>query len=301
VLIAIFANNILPPLLVMAVGYVLERAIGVDARSLSRVALYVFTPALIFGSLVESEVPGSEFGRIALFVVLFMLLMWGVGLVVARLLHFDQKQRNAFLLATLFSNCGNYGLAVVLFAFGEAGLQRGLAYFLVSAILTHTFAAYFASRGTSSLRASLRNVLRLPLIYAVAVALLLRLLQVTLPDFLMRAVNMPRAGAIPLLQLLLGVQLARISRRLDLRFVGTAASVQLLASAAVAFGLSAVLGLQGLTRQVTIVEASMPAAVTILALSLEFGTSPEEVGGVVFLSTVLSPLTLTAVLALVQH
>ena len=298
-LLSIFVNNILPPLLVMAAGFVLERALGVDPKALSRLALYVFTPALIFGSLVNSQIGGSEFGQIALFVVLFMFIMWGIGLITSRILRFDSRQTNAFLLATLFSNCGNYGLAVVLFAFGQAGLERALAYFVVSSLLTHTFAAYFASRGSFSMRQSLRNVFKLPLIYAVAVAMIVRLLGKP-PEFVMRAVSMPQAGAIPLMQILLGVQLARISRKLDLRFVGSAATVQLVGSAIMAFALAAVMGLQGITRQTLITEASMPAAVSILALSIEFGSNPEEVGGVVFLSTLLSPLTLTVVLGLLK-
>jgi len=299
VLLSIFVNNILPPLLVMAAGFVLERALGVDPKALSRLALYVFTPALIFGSLVNSQIGGSEFGQIALFVVLFMFIMWGIGLITSRILRFDSRQTNAFLLATLFSNCGNYGLAVVLFAFGQAGLERALAYFVVSSLLTHTFAAYFASRGSFTMRQSLRNVFKLPLIYAVAIAMIVRLIGKP-PEFLMRAVSMPQAGAIPLMQILLGVQLARISRKLDLRFVGSAATVQLVGSAIMAFALAAVMGLQGITRQTLITEASMPAAVSILALSIEFGSNPEEVGGVVFLSTLLSPLTLTVVLGLLK-
>jgi len=298
VLLNIFVQNILPPLLVMAAGYLLERLVGVDPRALSRVALYVFTPALIFGSLVESKIGGNEFGQIALFVVTFMALMWVLGWLLTRALRFDEAQTNAFFLATLFSNCGNYGLAVVLFAFGQQGLERGLAYFVMSALLTHTFAAYFASRGKFSVGQSIRNVFRLPLVYALTIALAVRLLGLTVPDFILRAIDMPRAGAIPLLQLLLGVQLARISRRLNLRFVGSAAAVQLVGSPLVAFGLAALLGLHGLTRSASILEASMPAAVSTLALSIEFGSNPEEIGGVVFLSTLLSPLTLTLVLAL---
>lgn len=297
---SIFLHNILPPLLVLAAGFALERALGVDARALSRVALYIFVPALIFNSLVQSEVAGGEFTRIALFVVAAMGIMWALGLAIGRLLGFDGSQINAFLLATLFGNCGNYGLAVVLFAFGQAGLERGLAYFVVSAVLTHTFAAYFASRGRYSVRRSIGNVLRLPLIYAAALALLVRATGLHLPDFLTRALSLPQAGAIPLMQILLGVQLARISQRIDLRFVGVATFVKLVGGAALAFGLAPLMGLRGLAHDVSVVETSMPTAVTTLALSLEFGTSAEEVGGVVFLSTLLSPLTLTAVLALLR-
>lgn len=285
----------------VAVGFALERAIGVDPRTLSRVALYVFTPSLVFGSLVESKIGGGEFGKIALFVVVFTAVMWAIGLAVARLLRFDERRTNSFLLATLFGNCGNYGLAVVLFAFGQQGLERGLAYFVVSSLMTNTLAAYFASRSTFSAGKSIRNVLGLPLVYALAIALVIRGLGVKVPAPLMAAVSLPRAGAIPLMQLLLGVQLARISRRLDVRFVGSAAALQLVGSAAVALGLTTLLGLHGLTRNVTVVEASMPTAVSTLALSIEFGSNPEEVGGAVLLSTLASPITLTLLLALLTR
>jgi malate permease and related proteins len=299
-LLSLFANDILPPLLVMAAGFVLERLVGIDPKAISRVALYILTPCLIFSSLMESKVGGGEFGQIALFVVTFTVLLWAVDWAVARLMRFDQKQTNAFMLATLFSNCGNYGLAVILFAFGQQGLERGLAYFVVSAILTHTLAAYFASRGNYSVKQSILNVFRLPLVYAVSLGLVLRLVGVSVPEPIMRAINLPRTAAIPMMQLLLGIQLARISKKLDLRFVGVSAAVGLVGSAALAFGLTHLLGMTGLTRGVSILEASMPTAVSTLALSIEFGSNPEDVGSVVFLTTLLSPITLTFVLALVK-
>ncbi|MCL6432561.1 MAG: AEC family transporter [Anaerolineae bacterium] len=299
-MLAIFLNNVLPPLLVIAAGFALDRALGVDARSLSRVALYILLPALIFATLIQSEVGGDELARIGLFVVAVTALMWACGLGVARLLGLDDRLTHAFLLATLFGNSGNYGLAVVLSAFGQAGLELGLVYFVASSLLTHTFGAYLASRGRYSMRQSVRNVLRLPLIYAIAAALVLRASGLRPPEPVLRALSLPQAGALPVMQILLGVQLARISHRLDLRFVGTATLVKLAGAAALSFALAALLGLRGLARSVSILETSMPTAVTTLVLSTEFGTRAEEVGGVVLLSTLLSPLALTAVLALLQ-
>jgi len=297
---AIFLDSLLPPLLIVGAGFALERTLGVDARSLSRVALYVFMPALIFVTLLQSQVGGAEFAQIGLFVVAATAAMWGFGLGISRLLGLDGTQTHAFLLAILFGNCGNYGLAVVLSAFGQAGLERGLVYFVVSSLLTQTFGAYLASRGRYSVRQSVRNVLRLPLIYAMVAAFAVRASGLRMPNPLLSALSLPRAGAIPLMQVLLGVQLARVSQRLDLRFVGTATLVKLAGAAALSFALAALLGLRGLARSVSILETSMPTAVTTLVLSTEFGTRAEEVGGVVLLSTLLSPLTLTAVLALLQ-
>ena len=297
-LLNVFANNILPPLLIVAAGFVLERTMGVDPRSLTRVTVYVFMPALIIGSLIDTKVAAGEFAQIALFVILYTGSMWGMGQVVTRLLRFDRRLSNAFLLSTLFGNCGNLGLAVVLFACGPEGLERALAFFVVSSLLTHTLAAYFASRGTASIGQSIANVFKLPMIYAAALALAVRVLGLGVPAALMRTIDLPRAGAIPLMQLLLGVQLAGTSRRLNLRFVGSATAVQQIAGPLIAVALGAAMGLGGLTRSVCIVQAGMPSAVNALIYAIQFGSHPEEVGGVVFCSTLSSAVTLTVLVAL---
>jgi predicted permease len=105
-------------------------------------------------------------------------------------------------------------------------------------------------------------------------------------------------GAIPVAQLLLGAQLARISRHVDLRFVGTAAAMRLLGAPALGLVLSAAMGMGGLARCVSVVQAGMPTAINTVAISIEFGSDLQEVGGVVFVSTLASAVTLTGLLAL---
>jgi len=61
--------------------------------------------------------------------------------------------------------------------------------------------------------------------------------------------------------------------------------------------LAAVTGLSGDTRRACVLEASMPTAVTSVILALEFDVLPEFVTGAIFLSTVLSPLSLTLLIA----
>ncbi len=299
-LLGIFANNLLPPLLIVAAGYLLDKVLGLDLRTLSRAAVYVFLPALAVGSLLEAQLPAGEAGQIAAFELALTAVMWLVGWGVARLLRLEQRQTNLFLLATLFANCGNYGLAVVLYAFGQEGLERGLVYFVVNSLLINTLAVFLASRGVYGVRRSAANVFRLPLVYAVLVALAIRALGITVPAPLMRAIELPRQGAIPLAQFLLGAQLARISRGVNLRFVGAATAFRLLGGAAMGLALSLAMGMGGLARAVSVVQAGMPTAASTLVLSVEFGSDSEEVGGVVFASTVASAATLTLLLALLQ-
>jgi predicted permease len=65
--------------------------------------------------------------------------------------------------------------------------------------------------------------------------------------------------------------------------------------------LTAVTGLQGVARQGNIVEGSMPAAVTTTVLATEYGLDTSLVTAIVFVGTILSPLTLTPLLVFLRR
>ena len=73
--------------------------------------------------------------------------------------------------------------------------------------------------------------------------------------------------------------------------------MRLLVSPAIAVLLAIPFGLSGVARSVGILEASMPAAVVTTVLATEFDVEPEFMTAVVFTTTILSPLTLTPILA----
>jgi predicted permease len=97
--------------------------------------------------------------------------------------------------------------------------------------------------------------------------------------------------------LVLGMQLERATMPDRPLAVGLAVVLSLLAAPLVALGLAALLGLSGPARQAGVILASMPVAVVTTILALEFEIAPEFVTNAVFISTLLSPLTLTPLIA----
>jgi predicted permease len=73
--------------------------------------------------------------------------------------------------------------------------------------------------------------------------------------------------------------------------------LSLIVAPLVALGLTSVLGLSGPARQAGVILASMPVAVVTTILALEFEIAPSFVTSAVFVSTLLSPLTLTPLIA----
>jgi malate permease and related proteins len=296
----LFVNNILPSFIAIGLGVILARTMAVDLRPISRMALYVLTPCLVFSALIKSEVAGGEVTRVLVFLILVTagigVLSWGV----ARMLGLNQVRENALLLSTMFSNAGNMGLSVLLFAFGQGGMDAGLIYYVGSALLNHTVAAYLASRGKNSIRDSVLNMLKLPSLYAAVAALVLREVGIATPDFLAKPVALVGNAAVPVLLLLLGMQLARTRIRGDLTLIGLATLIKLVVTPMVGIALAIPLGLTGLTRAVCVTEASMPTAVTTIMMSIEFEADPDFVTSVVFLSTLLSAITLTLTFAILR-
>jgi predicted permease len=226
--------------------------------------------------------------------------MWLVSWLTTRALRLNQRQTSGFILSTIFNNAGNYGLPVLLFAFGQAGLERGLLYFVASSFLTNTLGVFIASRGRAGVRASLRAVAGVPVFYAVLLALAFNLAHIALPEPLLKPIKLLADASVPTLELVLGMQLARTTLQRDLRSVCVASFVALVVSAGMAFLLAAVWGLQGLSRQVCIVETAMPTAVMTTVLATEFDAEPGFVTSTVLLTTLGSVVTVTLLLGILM-
>jgi hypothetical protein len=238
-----------------------------------------------------------QFGRTALFAVLVAASMGLVSRVAAAPLRLSRPELSAFLLVVMFSNSGNYGLPVVLFAFGAEALAHASVFFITGSVLTYTIGVFLAAAGRRSARQALGGILRVPAIYAMAAAAILLISGAHLPVAVARPIGLLSDAALPMMVLVLGMQLERATIPERPGVVTAAVALSLLVAPIVALGLAAFLGVAGPARQAGVVLASMPAAVVTTILALEFEVAPAFVTSVVFASTLLSPLTLTPLIA----
>lgn len=296
----ILINIITPIVLVAGVGYLLAKRIGLEARPLSRTMLYFFTPALVFTSIYKANL-NAEYISIAVFAVAITGIMVVVSWGLARLMRYDRLTSAAFMLGVIFVNAGNYGLPLILFAFGEEGLARAAFYFTMSAIFTQTLGIFVAASGHASARDAFLNVFKLPLVYAVALGLVFNLAHITLPEFLMKSVNLAKDGAVPVMLVILGIELARVTLEDNhLPVIGLATFAKLVIVPLLSFPLAALMGMTGVTRAVCIIESSMPTAVMASIVAVEFDARPKIVTGIIFASTLASIVTLTILLGILR-
>ena len=296
----ILADDILPIFLVAAAGFLLARHLHVDVKSVSRVTFNALAPCLVFTQLVTSRVGAGEFGRIVAFTVLLVACIGAAARLVAIPFRLDRPHLMAFLIVVMFSNAGNYGLSVVLFAFGPEVLSRAVVYFATSALLVYSVGSVLASSGRGSAGSALLGLVRVPALWGVLAAALVIWSGVTLPTSVFRPVELLGSAAIPVMLLVLGMQFEKGAWPERPGLVAAAAGLAIVGSPLIGFGLAPLLGIEGITRQAVLVEAAMPSAVITTILALEFDVAPRFVTSVVVVTTLASSVTVSLLIALLK-
>lgn len=300
-LLEIFANDLLPVFAIAGAGFLLARFAGVQVHGVSRLTLHVLAPALVFNVLVTSTLDAAQSSRMAL----FYLLVAASAAMMARLaavpLKLDRRMLSAFMLVVVCSNSGNYGLPVALLAFGREALAFASVYFVCSAIFSYTGGVLLAASGQRSIRDAVAGLFRVPAFYGAMAALLTMSLGIAVPAIVMRPIGMLSDAALPLMILVLGMQIERATMPERPMVVAAAVVVSLVLTPLAAIGWAHVVGLRGAALQAGVLQSSMPTAVMTTILALEFDALPQFVTSVVCIATLLSPLTVTLLIAYLQR
>lgn len=297
-LLRLFIDNLLPAFLAAGAGSLIAWRLKVPVLPLSKVALYLFSPCLIFKLIMAQPADPGPLLRMTGFVVTTLPIVGLLGWLVARVLRLSRSMTAAFVLVVLLPNAGNLGLAVNLFAFGEEGLAQAGLFFIASALWSYSAGMMVAAMGKGGVRESALSLLKVPALWAALVAALFLGFGWQLPTPAHRTVDMLADACIPLFLVILGMQLVGVNWRKSRGPVLAATALRLVAGAAVAFFMTSVWHLEGAARQAAVFQAAMPTAVITSVLASEHDGETEFVSAVILATTVLSPFTLTPLMAL---
>ena len=290
--------------IVIAAGFFLHKSVPTETQSLSNMILNIFTPCLVFTSIVSSSFESKEWWQISLTAVTSILILVLLSWIIAKALHLSKELAATFVLTTSFVNAGNYGLPLTLFAFGESGLALAVIFYVVSNILTLTLGVFVASQGRYSLKQSITNIVRLPIIYATLAAAVVKISGSSVPHPVFQGLGLMSQAAVPCMLIVLGIELAhsdfRQSSVEEWKFLGLTSVIKLLLPILVVALFSQWIGLVGLARSVALVQASMPTAVFVVIVSLKYGANSRFATNAVVMSTLVSIVTLTLLLSILR-
>ena len=295
-LLNIFANNLLPILLLSGAGFALGRVLNLDSRPLGRVIFFILSPVLIFNLLTSSKLVVGTIVLLMGYAASVMGLTAGIAYVLGRFFHLERPLLTVVVLTSLFSNNGNYGLPLISFAFGQEALAYASIYFVTNSVMLYTIGVLIASLGHLRLKEALLGLLKVPAIYAVILAVIFIRTGWVLPVPIQRTVTLAAGGAVPAMIILLGLELQKVEWTHNVRALSIPVICRLLIGPVIGLLLAALFGLKDTNRKAGITQAGMPSAVMTTILANEYKLDTSLVTAIIFVSTILSPLTLTPLL-----
>ena len=279
---------ITPVLLCVAIGYGWTR-LGrpFDPAFATTLVSAIGAPCLIFSALTGAQISTAALGKLAVAGLSCYAGMAILGMIILRLARLPA---HSYLPALMFPNGGNVGLPLCLLAFGNEGLALGIAWFAIGALGQFTIGISIAA-GSFSPRALARQ----PLVYALVIALLFILTGTKPPEFVARTTEILGGMLIPLMLLSLGASLATLTIGRPGRAFALSL-VRLLGGFAVGLVVTWIFGLTGAARGVMLIQSSMPVAIFNYLFALRYEREPGDIAGMIVITTLLSFLTLPALL-----
>ena len=279
-LFSILIDVVGPVFLVALVGFVWARSgAAFDPRFVSMLVTTVGTPCLVIDNLTKAGLSLGVLGQIALACVLCHAIALAFGYVFVRAMG---ESPTVFLPALAFPNSGNMGLPLALFAFGDTGLALAIAFYATASLMQFTVGQSIAAGGMNP-----GALLRMPLIWALVIAITLAVTGLQLPSMPARAVHIMAGLMVPLMLMSLGYSLASL-KMASMQRATIFSIARLVGGFAVGWAVAMMLGLEGAARGVVVAQSAMPAAVFNYMFAERYNNRPEEVAGVVVVSTILS-------------
>jgi malonate transporter len=302
---------VLPVFGLVLCGWVAGRMRLVGAESsdaLNQFVYYFALPAMLFAAVARGSLEQIFNLPFLCGVVVATLACAGAGFAVSAWLQGGTPQEHSLrALNASFSNTGYLGIPLVTVAYGpEAALPAAMATVATNVLLfsaSLTLLELFARRESAGggIAQALIGTARSPLIWPIALAIVLVAAKLTLPAPVMRFADLLAAAAGPGALFALGLFVSRQSMREGMTAAWPGVALKLLLhpliAAAIFYG---VLAVDPLWAKVAVVGASLPLGATAFVLAQRYKLLEVETSCSAVLSTALSVLTVSIVMSMLE-
>lgn len=312
----IFTRVVLPILVIVGLGVLIQRFWPMHVPTLSRLNIYLFVPTFLFMRVYESTLTGHQILGVVLGVLVPTAAL-GVPLwIILRRYQASGSAISALVVGGLIYNAGNFGLPLAeLLYYSQRILFPGMQsqtdgpavqalIVMMSNLLVWGGGYVIISLAHGGSVRQAMGYFRLPMIYVIITAFLLRWIknsffqgQEMLPVWLLYPLRQISLGLVPIALVTLGAQLAQRARWPDWRLLGPTVLLKLFGLPAVTAAAVWLMGLWPWPGAQLVIAAAAPTAINTLLLTLELQGDADTAADCVFWTTLLSPLSITAVLA----
>lgn len=294
----ILKDILLPILVIMFLGFWMQKKFQLNVQTLARLNIYFLVPAFIFVKLYSTTISVSLFGNILLFFILYIVILYIISHFIGNMLQLGKGEKTTFSNSIMFFNSGNYGVPVNDLVF------RGDPFAMSIQVIMLTLQNVFLfSYGIFSLQSvkigKLRAMLgyfKMPVLYAMLTGILLNYFNIDVPSFIWTPANYIAEAMIALALFTLGAQVAQIKFTSTLSTLYYSLALRLVIGPFIAFIIIYIFQVEGIVAQALLIGSAMPTSVNSAVIAQEYDNHPDLAAQIVLFSTLVSAITVSLVI-----
>jgi len=287
----------------IVLGYMAKRIFKEDmsTKTLTLMSVYFLQPFVTIWGFSTARLH-SEHIYVPLLYLSIILALLIPTILLGKLIFADAKERAIFSIAGFVGNTGNIGIPLGIALFGEQSVIYTTLINIANVFVVYIIGVYIYSRGSFSIRDSLLNIVKIPIIPASVVAILINIYDIPLSSQIEEFFKMGAYAGIVLQLFLLGtfLQGIRIKELHPKLMLGTMSQKFIIIPLATAFILSFT-DLPLFVQGVIFMEMMVPLAVANINLASLYDCKPRDVTSLILLSTLLFIPLLFGLSAIVNH
>lgn len=293
-------NVIAPILVILVLGHWFRKKNWVDANFVSignRLTFNLLLPSLLFLATATRPFSRSEDLPLAVFAVISTIITVFLVWLIAPYLV-EAGKRGAFTQSAFRSNMGLIGLALCINAYGE-GIVARASLFIASMIIAVNVLSIMVL--TQDRRHILRNQLRNPLIIAIVAGIAWQKLQIPMPTILETSLGYFARMALPFALLCIGASIEWKKLEPGHIDVAWAAALKMIIIPVAITAAAVWWGFRGEDLGILFLMIGAPTATVAFVMARELTPHGNLAAESIALTTLISPLTITAGLAVLSY
>ena len=259
----------------------------IDDKTITIINVYFLQIFLTFWGLLLQPIDITLLYAPSIYFIIVLIVLL-LSMLIARKLFKDQKERSIATVAAIIGNTGNLGIPINIAIFGEASIPYTTIVNLVNVFVVYSFGVYYYSRGNFDVKTSLKNIAKIPILWAAIIALILSISGYK-PSKVIENMLMMGAYASITMQLFLfgiylyGTQIKEMNRTL----FSLVTALKFIILPLVAFAVLYPLDLSPMIKGIIFIELMMPLAIANVNLASLYECTPKVVTALVLISSVM--------------
>ncbi|MFA6145462.1 MAG: AEC family transporter [Sulfurimonas sp.] len=259
----------------------------IDDRTITLLSVYFLQIFLTFWGLLKRPIDTQLLFAPSLYLAITLLSLL-LMIPLSKILFSDTKERSIATVAALIGNTGNLGIPLGIALFGEESVPYLTLINLVNVFVVYTIGVFYYSRGEFSIRQSLLNIIKLPVLWAAMVAIALNLVGYVPSVAMDKTLMMGAYASITMQLVLFGIYLYGIKlTEINIRLTVWVSVTKFILIPLIALVVLKMVEMDPMVKGILFLELVVPLAVANVNLASLYNCSPRTVTVQVFITSVL--------------